>query len=227
MEANAVRVGDSARRAAAGAPGQLAGEGFRGLRAMFSNADEESLSAERFLLTLVRAVREDRPEDDRDARDVYVTARKRRRRLALLAVGTGPLVGAVNQLADLYCETATVCDVAALHGLELTDEHLSAHMLVLWGIADDHPAALKAMAGDPPVARILTGRLRDSLDEAMPGQLTKWSMTKALWDVRGTVSDARKGATTRAAGTVVLTGHQTKKVIRKAETQLGVAKPTR
>lgn len=227
LEANAVRLGESARKAAVGAPGQLAGEGFRGLRAMFSDADEEALSAERFLLTLVRAVREDRPEDDRDARDVYVTARKRRRRLALLAVGTGPLAGMVNQLADLYCETATMCDVAALHGLELTDEHVSAHMLVLWGISDDHPAALEAMAGDPPVTRILAGRLRDQLNETMPDQLTKWSMTKALWDARGAVGDARKGATTRAVGTVVLTGHRTKKVIRNAEAQLGVAKAAR
>lgn len=224
LEANIVRVGEGARQVAAGASGQLTGEGHRGLRALFSAADEESLSVERFLLTLVHAVRSDDPENGRGAGDVYVTARKRRRRLALLAVGTGPLAGTVNQLADLYCETATVCDVAALHRLELSDEHIGAHMLMLWGIAEDHRTALSAVAGDPPVARILAPKLRERVEETLPGELTTWSVTKALWDVRGTVGDARKGATTQAVGAVVLTGHRTKKVIRQAEAQLGVAK---
>lgn len=185
--------------------------------------DGESLSVERFLLTLIRAVRtDDEGSNERSSRDVYVMARKRRRRLGLMSFGAGPLVGVANQLADLYCETATVCDVAALHGLPLSDEQIGAHMLVLWGISGNHDAAQRAMIGEPPVASILASKLQDRVGEQLPEKLTKRSVTKALWDVRGTLGDARKGSTTGAIRTVAFTGHRTKKVIKTAELQLGV-----
>jgi hypothetical protein len=72
------------------------------------------------------------------------------------------------------------------------------------------------------VANILAGKLRERAGEQLPDKLTKRSVTKALWDVRGRLGDARKGATTGAVRTVVFTGHRTKKVIKKAEAQLGV-----
>lgn len=222
LEENATRLGDSARKAAASAPGQLAGESFRGLRAIFSEDDEQSLSVERFLLVLVRAVHDDELDEGRGARDIYVTARKRRRRLGLLSFGAGPLVGVVNQLADLYCETATVCDVAALHSLSLSDEQVGAHMLVLWGVTDSHDVAQSAMAGEPPVARLLATKLCGRTGEQLPEMLTKRSVTKALWDVRHAVGDTRKGVTTDAVRTVAFTGHRTKKVTKRVEAQLGV-----
>jgi hypothetical protein len=221
LEANATRLGESTRKAVASAPLQRASDGFRGLRAMFED-DDQSLSVERFLLSLVRAVRSDEQYEERDARDVYVAARKRRRRLGLMSFGAGPLVGVANQFADLYCEAATVCDVVALHGLDLSDDRIGAHMLVLWGITDDLDAAQKAIAGEPPVANILAGKLRERAGEQLPDKLTKRSVTKALWDVRGQLGDARKGATTGVVRTVVFTGHRTKKVIKEAEAQLGV-----
>lgn len=221
LEKEAVRLGgDVRKKAIASAQVQRAAAGFRGLRAMFE--DDESLSVDRFLLLLVRAVRDDDQSEGRLTRDVYVTARKRRRRLGLISFATGPLVGVANQVADLYCETAAVCDVAALHGLSLSDDQIAAHMLVLWAIADDFPAAQKAMRGDPPLATLLGDRLFERVDEHLPERLTKRSITKALWDVRGTLADARKGATSGAVRTVAFTGHRTKKVIKRTEIQLGV-----
>jgi len=223
LEEGATRLGEQARKTAAPASVQQMGAGLRDLRAMLAEDDVGSLSVERFLLVLVRTVRSEEQSGERAARDVYVTARKRRRRLGLMSFGAGPLVGVANQFADLFCETATVCDVAALHGINVSDEQIGAHMLVLWGITDDQGAAQNAMAGNPPVANILAGMLQERAAEKLPETLTKRSATKALWDVRGTIGDARKGATTGAIRTVAFTGHRTKKVIKKAEAQLGVS----
>jgi hypothetical protein len=220
LEENAGRLGESARKAAASAPGQIAGEGLRGIRAIFADNDEQQLSVERFLLVLVQAVRDDNQREDHGARDLYVSARKRRRRLGLMSFGAGPLVGVANQLADLYCETATFCDVAALKGLSLSDEQIGAHMLVLWGVTDYHETAQNAIAGEPPVAGSLASRLREQATAQMPETLTKRSITKALWDARSAIGDARKGATTDAVRTVAFTGHRTKKLIKQVEAQL-------
>jgi hypothetical protein len=220
LEENATRLGESARKAAASAPGQIAGEGLRGIRAMFRDDDGQQLSVERFLLVLIQAVRDDERREGQGARDLYVSARKRRRRLGLMSFGAGPLVGVANQLADLYCETATFCDVAAHKGWNLSDEQVGAHMLVLWGVSDDHEAARRAMAGEPPVAEILASRLREQAAGQLPDTLTKRSITKALWDVRGAIGDARKGTTTDAVKTVAFTGHRTKKLIKQVEAQL-------
>lgn len=220
LEENAARLGENARKAAASAPLQRAGEGVRGIRAML-NDDEESLSVETFLLTLIRVVRDDEQAEERVARDVYVAARKRRRRLGLISFGAGPLVGVANQFADLYCETAVVCDVAALHDLNLSDERIGAHMLLLWGLADSLDTAHQAIV-EERLTPILASRLREMAAEQLPEELTKRSATKALWDARAALGDARKGATTGAVKTVVFTGHRTKKVIKKAEGQLGL-----
>jgi hypothetical protein len=93
-----------------------------------------------------------------------VKARKRRRRLGLVSFGAGPLVGVASQVADLYCETATVCDVVAIYDLDLTDERIAAHMLVLWEIVDDLDAADAAIAGAPSIASLLGGQLLSNAD---------------------------------------------------------------
>lgn len=221
LEAKVGQASEGARKLAASGPGQMAGEKLRGLQAMAAELGEAPLSAEGFLLALVRAVREDDPVEDRRARDVYVAARKRRRRLGLLSLGAGPFAGVANQVADLYCETATLCDVADLHGLGLSDEEVGAHMLVLWDISSDHEQALQMVQGDPPLAQALGARLRDEAGEQLPDQLTKASLTRSFWQARGAVADVRKDA----VRTVVFTGQRTKKVIERAEIQLGVRKP--
>jgi hypothetical protein len=185
--------------------------------------DDQPLSIERFLLLLAGSVQSDEEGGkERRDRDVYRGARKRRRRLAMLAFAAGPLVGVANQLADLYCETATLCDIAAHRGLALGDEEVAAHMLVLWEIVDSLEVARGAIRGEPPVATILAGRLRDRAGEQMPDKLTKRSVTKALWDARAQLGDARKGVAGGAVRNVMFTGHRTKQVIARAEAQLGI-----
>jgi hypothetical protein len=223
LEENAARLSEGARRAAASAPAQRLGESFHGLREVWRNEDG-SVSVEGFLLALVRAVRDDEEAEGRSRRDVYVEARKRRRRLGLLAFGTGPLVGVANQLADLYCETALLCDVAEFHGLELSDEQIAARMLVLWSLSDDLDSAEGAIGSEPALADLLGARLLEFAGERLPDELTTRSAINAVWDARGALQEAGKGTTSGAVRTVAFTGHRTKKLIKKAEAQLGVGK---
>lgn len=195
---------------------------FGSLRAMFRSHDDTSLSVEGFLVRLVEAVR-DEEAHDQTSRDVYVAARKRRRRLGLAALGAGPFVGVANQIADLYCETAVVCELAALHKLDLSEEEIAAHMLVLWSITDDLAQAWNAMRGDPPVAKILAGKLLDTGRERVQVDGTKRSIVKALWDIRGIVADGTVQSSDGSLRTVLFTGHRTKKLIRRAQRQLGVS----
>jgi hypothetical protein len=221
LEENARRLGEGGRRIAASAPAQVEGS-FRNLRDLFSGEEDRASSVEGFLLALVRAVRKDEQEERLEARDVYVTSRKRRRRLGLMSFGAGPLIGVANQLADLYCETAIVCDVATLHALELSDEQLAAHMLLLWGIVETPAEARRAIEGDPSLTSILARKVGEQFGEQLPEKLTKRSAIKALWEVRGALGDARRASSTKAFRTVVFTGFRTKKVIKKAEAQLEV-----
>lgn len=208
------------KAASLGQSAYTAGNGFRGVRAMF-NDDGQPLSIERFLLVLIQAVRDDGRSEDRSTRDVYVRARKRRRNLGFLSFGAGPFVGAANQLVDLYCETAIVCDLSTLHDLDLGDEHVAAHMLVLWKVIDDFDAAHRAASGEGFVAGILATRLRDHASERLPDQLTKRSIATALWDARDAIGGMR-GGILAAVKAVIFSGHRTKKFIKRAEVQLGV-----
>jgi len=183
---------------------------------------EEAVSIESYLISLVRAVRNDDAVDERSARDVYVAARRRRRQLGMVSVALGPLAGFANQVADLYCEAAVICDVAALYGRRLADDQIAAHVLVLWGIADDLGAAERSLAGTPSVADLLGAKMKTSLDSHLPEEMTKLSIAKALWSTRAGVGDVRRGATGEALLTVAFTGFRTKKVIRKIEGQLGI-----
>jgi hypothetical protein len=227
LEEQAARAGDHARAVAALERVRHAGESFRGFRTMLTE-DERGQSIEVYLLALVRAVRDDDHDEEQANRDVYVRARKRRRRLGLISFGAGPMVGAASRMADLYCETATVCDVADLHGLDLSDEQVAAHMLVLWSIAEDFARAEAAMRGEPPVAEILGAKLFEYLNLELEAQPTKLAIAKAIWDVQrlnplNVADDAKKAVGGQPIRSVAFTGHRTKKVIKKAEAQLGVS----
>jgi hypothetical protein len=199
-------------------------EAFRGLRALLSEDDDQSHSIEYFLVALVRAVRADEQLDDRSARDVLEAARRRRRRLGLASFGAGPLVGVATQLTDLYCETATVCDLVDLHELGIDEHQIAAHMLVLWAIVDDVGQARAVIdgTGDSTVGQILTDRVMDHAAPYVPERLTKLGAIKALWNARGLVGDARRAAGKGSVGGVVFAGHRTKRLIKQAERQLGV-----
>lgn len=241
LEQQATRLGETARRAAASAPGQKAGdsarkviasapmqragESFRGFRSMLAD-DEQTLSIEAYLITLARAVRRDERDGEQSKRDVYVGARKRRRRLGLVSFGAGPLAGVASRVADLYCEAATVCDVADFHELNLSDAQIAAHLLVLWSIADDFGQAEEAMQARPPVAELLGAKLLNLSGLTLPETLTKPGIAKVLWefhqlDVRDTVTTVKNTASGQPIRSVAFTGHRTKKVIKKVEMQLG------
>lgn len=225
LEEQASRVGEQARAVAASEQVQRAGESFRGFRAMLAE-DGGTLSVEAYLVALVRAVRDDEPEQSR--RELYVEARKRRRRLGLISLSTGPMAGVASQVADLYCETATVSDVADLHNLELDDREIAAHMLVLWSLVDDLDLAKAAIRSDPPVASILFKRLADAYVPRTEEELTKLGIAKLLWeikqlDLRGAVAGKGSGSGAQPVRSVAFTGHRTKKLIKRAEAQLGIA----
>jgi hypothetical protein len=197
--------------------------GYRGLRSVF---EEERTSAtfEALLAGLVAAVRADEHEEDRSARDVLKIAASRRRRLGLLSFGAGPLAGVAGHVVDLYCETATFCDVAELHTIELTDQQVAGHMLVLWQLLDDLGEAQAVVAGTGTRSlRFIVGeRVGAGLKERLPEEPTRRAAVKALWDARSLAGEVRKGSVIGNVAGTVLTGPQTKRLIRKAEAQLGV-----
>jgi hypothetical protein len=222
IAARATGLGTAAAEAAV-VRAQHAGARYRGLRAVFKD-EELPVTIENVLAALVAAVRADEHEEDRSARDLFKTARSRRRRLGLLSFGAGPLVGVATHIVDLYCETATVCDLADLHSIGLTEHDVAAHMLVLWGILEsvDEAEAVMTGTGTQSLSSIVGGRIHGGVADHIPERLTKRAAIQALWDARHMVDDARKTAGSGNVKGVVFTGHRTKQLIKKAELQLGV-----
>lgn len=177
-------------------------------------------------------MREDERDEDRSRRDVYVQARKRRRRLGLISFGAGPLVGVASRVADLYCEVAVVCDFADFHDLRLSDEQIGAQVLVLWSIVADLTHAEGAIHGEPPLAQIVAGQLGDRFDLKPDADLSEMSSVekaKLFWEARsmeGELRDTLTGAKDAAGGqpirSVAFTGHRTRKLIKRVEKQLAV-----
>lgn len=232
LEQGVAKVGEQAREAAAGSERvQRAREGLQGFRHLVTDEEKRS-SLEAYLLALVDAVREDERDEDRSRRDVYVQARKRRRRLGLISFGAGPLAGVASRVADLYCEVAVVCDVADFHDLRLSDEQVGAQVLVLWSIIDDLDQAEGAIGGKPPLAQILASGLGERFDlkpEADLSEMSSVEKAKLFWEARsmeGELRDSLTGAKDAASGqpirSVAFTGHRTKKLIKKVEAQLGL-----
>lgn len=218
------RVADSSIAAS-----QRVADSYRGFRQVLAEGEQSGVEA--YLTAMVGAVRGDSRDEDDDEetrRDVYVRARKRRRKLGLVCLGTGPMAGVANQVADLYCEIATLCDVAELHDLDLEDSQVTAHMLVLWSIAADRGEAEAIVRGEPPLAQILETELagRAGLVKADEGW-TPRSIATAIWDIQnlrtGVIGDLKTAADGQPVRSVLFTGHRTKKVIARAEAQLGVA----
>ena len=71
LESGAARVGEAAKDAAEAGLRRAPDEGFKSLRALFKEDDDQPLSIERFLIALVQTVRDDEREEDRSARDVF------------------------------------------------------------------------------------------------------------------------------------------------------------
>jgi hypothetical protein len=197
---------------------QQAEEKYRGIRAMFED-DGEHVSIESVLAGLVAAVRDDE-QQDRTMRGVFKSARARRRKLGLISLGTGPLVGVATHIVELYCEVAVVCDLADLSSVALDDREVAAHMLVLWGLIDDLARASAVMDGrsTESLAAIIGEQMRAEAAEHIPRKLSKRAAIQALADARAVIGDASTAHSLRG---VVFSGHRTKQLIKRGELQLG------
>ena len=196
-------------------------ERFNSLREIFTDKDEVQ-SLPTFLLRLIRAVRlEDDDDDDETRRDVYKRAKRRRRRIGMLSFTTGPMLPVATELTDLYCETATVCDLDDLYKLGLSDQQVGGHLLVLWELTDDVNAAIAAMHDETGIE---LGKLMfDKFGLAdQPPMQTKLEMVKRIWEVQKQVNDMRDGVGGGAVTGVMFSGFRMKKFIKTAETRLGV-----
>ncbi len=181
-----------------------------------------SASPEGFVLGLVRSARD--PEDEPlTEKQVRKEARKRRRRLGIASFAAGPFAGAAGEATDLYTETATVCDLVDLHDLILTDVDVGAHMLVLWGVAEDVQAARAALDGTGmPIIALLQARWVGRLQEHVPDEWTLVNTIKFIWRAREVQGDLAETATSGAFKRVLRAGSQTKEFVARAEQQLGV-----
>jgi hypothetical protein len=209
-------------------PVQNVTDTLAGLRAMFTDEEEREFIVERGLVALVRNVRDDDDQEPLTDRDVEKAAKRRSKRARRTALLAGPAVGTANQIADLYCETATVCDLDRLHGLGLTDELVAAHMLVLWDVTPDLEVAQAAILGTgESVTTLLGKRFGETAAAHMPATDSKRDMLKALWKARGLANDARESVMgERNISGIVFAGKRVKEFIERAEAQLGVMRLT-
>ena len=181
--------------------------------------DDQPIAVEALLVVLVDACHADEAPELTD-RDVRKAAKRRQRRAGLAGAAGGP-VGI--QLASLYCEVEILCDVVHRHRLELGEEEIAAHLLVLWNVMPDYTAARHAIDGTgPSVAARLTGTVRDKARAAAPKDRSKKEVVRALWRMRN-VTDEVSLPGSASARDVVLPGKRVKAVTLAAERQLGVA----
>jgi hypothetical protein len=178
-------------------------------------------SPEGFVLGLVRTARD--PDDESlTEKQVRKDAKRRRRRLGIASFAAGPLAGAAGEATDLYTETATVCDLVDLHDLTLSDVEIGAHMLVLWGLADDLASARSTLEGTGPTLWTRLGEryrgevIGDDVEASVP------NVVKAIWKQRQFHADVREAAGQGAFKRVIRAGSQTKEFLARAQTQLGV-----
>jgi len=186
--------------------------------------DDKPLSVERLLVMLVDAVRGDDGEEERDLTDKDVLkAAKRRQRMAGAAGALGGPAGL--QLASLYCEVELLCDVAERHRLQLADEELAAHMLVLWNAMPDVVSACAAIdgSGQSVVARAAT-TAHGKVVTKPHGETTKKDVVKTIWRLRGAVGDIEMPGSSSPMN-VLLPGRRVKAFTLQAEEQLDVIEP--
>jgi hypothetical protein len=174
------------------------------------------VTADRLVVTLVRSVRDDEAAAHASERKLKRAAKRRSQRLAIASLATGPFAGVTKQIADLYSDTAIVCDLVAFHGLDLSDEQIAAHMLVLWSVADDLSEATAAIeGGDGGVMGLASRRLAG---EYVPDRRSAPALVKAVWRLR----NVRQLAPSASARDALMPGKPTRDLIRRAERQLGV-----
>lgn len=212
-------IGSAIEGAMSSSAGGAVANAFTGLRE-FARSGDDKVSVELYLERLVSAVRKDDVSEDRSARDVYLDAKRRRRKLGLASIGTGPFSAVTSQAVDLYCEVAILVDLVDVHHLALTDREVAAHAVLMWGFTDSYPVAESAMNSNPPVADLVAKRLGTAAGDRMPEKMTTRGVSSALWKARSDISAVRKSTTTGAVKGAVFTGRSTKNAIKRIEEQL-------
>lgn len=189
------------------------------LKALIEMREDQPITIEALLVTLVDAVHEDDPRE-LSRRDVKKAGKRRQR----VAGGLGMLGGPVGTyVASLYSEAEILCDVADRHGLALSDEDLAAHLLVLWNVVPDVEVARAAIDGSgPSIATHMATGVRDRLTDSPVDQMTKKDAVMALWRLRSMVTSSSLTARVSPKD-IILPGGRVRAVIKDAERQLGVA----
>jgi hypothetical protein len=235
LEKEAQRAGEAARNAAAsvGEAGRARSTGIgagadgdpssgesdsesRWLRDFLG--DRAGVTPEGLLLRLVRSVRDDERASGSSALEARKAAKKRARKIALMSAITGPLAGPTRQLLHLYGDTATVCDLVGVHGLEKSDADVAAVMLVLWNITADLDIASAAMAGGDgaSVTALVNAHLKGRAGDLLPATAGPRAIVSALSRSRDVVSDVTGGGARGTLGSVVRPGKRVKTVTERA-----------
>jgi len=195
------------------------GAGARLLRIVRMDEDAP-IAVEALLVLLVDACHDDEVRDLTD-KHVKKAAKRRARRAGMAGALGGP---AGIQLASLYCEAEILCDVVDRHRLDLGDEEIAAHLLVLWNAMPDYATAKAAIdgTGQSVAARMAAG-VRDTAKARSPKGKTKKEVVRMLWGLRN-VADEVQLPGSDSARDVVLPGRRVKALTAAAERQLGVVR---
>ncbi|MBA3747144.1 MAG: hypothetical protein H0W96_06570 [Solirubrobacterales bacterium] len=220
----ASKVGDGAKGLASSAAAKaketvVGSEAGARLLAIVQIDDDRPLTPERLLVMLVDAVNGDEQMRELSHRDVVKAAKKRQR----LAGTAGALGGPIGlQLASLYCEAELLCDVAERHRLELTDEELAAHLLVLWNAMPDLATARAAIDGSglSVAARVAIDAHAKVVTKPRE-EMTKRDVVKMIWRLRNVAGDVDLPGSNNPLN-VLLPGKRVKAFTAAAEQQLGV-----
>jgi hypothetical protein len=189
--------------------------------ALMKMDDSRPLTPESFLVMLVDAVRGDEGREMRH-RDVRKAAKRRQARLGKLCVFGG---ATALYLLSLYCEVAVLCDVERAHQLDLSDEEITAHLMVLWRLMPEHADALAALRDEGPsifdraAEHVRTNVVAGAADD---GQITKREALMLVWRLRGAYGEIELPGSASPRD-VFLPGARVKALTAAAEEQLGVS----
>lgn len=188
-----------------------------GVRLILQVNPDEPITIERLLTRTVQLVRSDEDLGELNDKDVLKASIKRRRRLGTLALPGGPF--AIHAV-ELYCDVATVCDLADRHDLKLTEEQIAAHMLTLWNLIPDVATAHAAMCrNEVTLTQHLTESAIDGTVELLPDKLTMRSAVSTISRVRKAMPEKMVPGRPRVRYTA-LPRQRTKRFIQDAEAQL-------
>ncbi|MGB1582551.1 MAG: hypothetical protein ACPHCI_02055 [Solirubrobacterales bacterium] len=188
-----------------------------GVRFILQVDPDRPVTIEDFIARTIQLVRNDDELRQLSDKDVLKASTKRRRRLGSLSIPGGPFA---MHAVDLYCDVATVCDLAERHKLNLTDEQIAAHMLVLWNVIPDLAAAQSAMHREEvTLTQHLSAAAVSGAVESFPDQLTVRSTVNTIRKLREAVPDRLTPGRPRVRHTVLPRG-RSKRFISDAEALL-------